>query len=90
MGLSEIALGWEDLQEAARLALGCQLPILGGDVYFKTGKTIDPAYTNWHVDRKDGESSDAFVRRSYDETIRYVKSLPSPVGKEYLFVLVTA
>ena len=89
MGLSELALTRDDLLEAARLALECQLPILGGDVYFLTGEAIEPAYANWHVERKDGESSDAFVKRSYDETIRYVKSLPKSAGKAHLFVMVT-
>ncbi|MEI6788472.1 MAG: Imm40 family immunity protein [bacterium] len=90
LGLSEIALPYADAQQAVKLAIGCHLSILGGDVYYRTGKAMEPAYANWHVDRKDGESDDMYSRRSGEESERYLSALPKPVGKEYLIVIVTA
>ena len=90
IGLSEVALTYGDAQEAVKLALAWQRSILGGDVYLRAGTVIEPAYANWHVDRRDGETDDTFVQRSCAETERYLKKLsPCAVGKEYLIVIVT-
>ena len=90
LGLSELAFTQADVQQAVNLAMVCHLPVLGGDVYFRSGATIEPAYANWHIDRQNGESDAAFIKRSCEETRRYLRALPNPVDKEYLIVIVTA
>lgn len=86
-GLTEIALSRDDAIVAVSLLRNASIPILGGDVYFKTVTGIESAYANWHSDPMEGEDRDCFVSRSCVETTDYIKGFPSTEATP-IFVLV--
>lgn len=87
---SEFALTIGDAKDALGLAEDCGRVVLGGDVYYLRDSTIEPAYANWHVDRRETETESALVLRSCEQSRDYLNSLePAPPGSEYLIVIVT-
>jgi hypothetical protein len=89
LGVSEYALTLTDAVSAVHLAIACCIPILGGDVYYRLSGQIKPAYANWHVERREGETAEEYINRSGKETELYIASLPKLADQEYLIVIVT-
>jgi hypothetical protein len=89
-GLKDIALQRADALYGVKLLRTTAIPILGGDVWFRRGSKIEPAYANWHTDGEIGEDKGAYLHRTWDSAERYIREFPVPTGAEPLFVLVTA
>jgi hypothetical protein len=88
--LKDIALQRADALCAVKLLRTTAIPILGGDVWFRRGGKIEPAYANWHTDGEIGEDKGAYLQRTWDSTERYIREFPVHADAEPLFVLVTA
>lgn len=89
-GTSERAVRREDALTCVQLFREGQVPIQGGDVYYRREWGVEPAYANWHVDRAIGESRDDFVARACDVAWRYIERFPDRPGDAPLFVLVAS
>ena len=76
-GIADVALSRTDAMLAVNLLQNAAIPILGGDVYFKTETGIEVAYANWHSDPADGEDRNSFVIRSCLDTKNYIEKFPS-------------
>jgi hypothetical protein len=87
-GVGDFLLTTNDALAAVRLAEDAGIPILGGDVYVRQSGTIVPAYANWHVDRKPGESLHEFAQRTWKEADAYLRAYPEPRDGDPLFALV--
>jgi hypothetical protein len=90
LGLKEVALHRPDALLAAEQLRASSVPILGGDVYLFQGEKVEPAFANWHSDRRPGEEWQAFAERSYRETTEYLEAFPHRPNVEPVFVLVVA
>jgi hypothetical protein len=88
LGLSEVALGRADALHATELLRGGSVPILGGDVYFMRGESVELAFANWHTDRQPGESWADYVNRSCRHSAKYIEDFPHRPDVTPLFVLV--
>ena len=65
------------------------VPILGGDVYMKSGSTIAITYDNWYCDKKEDERDGEFLRRSCDAAETFIKEYKRKnMIKEPLFAFV--
>ena len=83
---------WALLQEQAlnviaRLEL-LGVPILGGDVYYLSGKKLQPALDNWYINRERQESLSDFVTRSITVSRDYVRHFRPRSGDVALFVII--
>lgn len=87
LGLSESALLHDDALLAIELLQLAAIPILGGDVYFRTTDGIEPDYSNWHSDPISGEDRNAFAVRSCIASKQYIETF-SAADTRFLFVLV--
>jgi hypothetical protein len=90
LGLKELALHRADALLAAEQLREASAPILGGDVYFVRGSSVEQAFANWHSDRRPGEGWREFAERSYRETTRYLEAFPHRPEVSPVFVLVVA
>ena len=88
LGLKEVALSRADALHAVELLRASLVPILGGDVYFIRGQSVEQAFANWHVDRKLGEGWSEFAERSCRQTTKYIESFPHRPEVTSAFVLV--
>ena len=65
------------------------VPILGGDVYMKSGSAIEITYDNWYSDKKENERDSDFLRRSCDAAETFIKEYKRKnIIKEPLFAFV--
>jgi Immunity protein 40 len=87
-GLDEIALKRADALQAVELLRTATVHILGGDVWYRRRGRFEIAYANWYADRRTDEGSSAYLQRSLDKTLQYVREFPEPADAEPLFVLV--
>jgi len=87
-GIADIALKREDALLAIDFLREDGIPILGGDVFFEVGSTLELAYANWFTERRAGEDLDAFVKRTCSETLDYITGFPPKIGATPLFVFV--
>jgi len=62
-----------------------KVSIFGGDVYRQENGELVFDYGGWYSEPQPGESSDAFLDRSFRETREYISSYP--LGGRY-FVIV--
>ncbi len=88
LGIRDIGLSRSNGLEAVELLRRANLPILGGDVYFRRGDRIEVAYGNWYVDPEASEDHETYLRRSWDKAETFLKSFPEPTEAEVLFALV--
>jgi Immunity protein 40 len=88
LGIHDIGLLRSDALNAVEIARHAELPILGGDVYFRRGDRIELARANWHVSPMPPEEREAYLRRSWDEAEGYIKNFPEPPDAEVLFGIV--
>ena len=73
LGINEIAFPY---CEAIKFLDGCRnsiIPVIGGDVYLKTGSNIEISYDNWCCEMNSEESYSEYVIRSYDTAQNFVK-----------------
>jgi hypothetical protein len=89
-GLKDIGLQRANALYAVKLLRTTAIPILGGDVWFRRGSKIEPAYANWHTDGEIGEDKGTYLQRTWDSTEQYIREFPVHTDAEPLFVLVTA
>ena len=90
LGLSEVALLRADALHATELLRASSLPVLGGDVYFARGESVELGLANWFTDREPGESWRDFVDRSCRHCAKYIEGFPSRPDETPLFVLVVS
>ena len=89
LGVSDIALKRHDALRAVGFLRTAEIPILGGDVYFRRGERIELAYANWHTEPKLAEALNAYLQRSWDTTETYINTFPDPKDADSLFSIVT-
>ena len=90
LGLREVALLQADALRAIEVLSASAIPILGGDVYFRRGQHVEPAYANWHADPRPGETRADFAVRSCKHSAKYVGGFPIRADVTPVFVLVIA
>jgi hypothetical protein len=90
LGLREVGLPRGDALRAVELLRASSVSILGGDVYFTRGDSVEQAFADWHTDRQPGEERSAFADRSCQQTKAYIESFPHRPGVAPLFVLVVS
>jgi hypothetical protein len=88
VGTAEWGLTRTDALSAVSIARDEDLPILGGDVYFRNSGKLVPAYANWSTEQHDSETASDYARRSWIETEAYIKRYRGPDNAELYFVLV--
>jgi Immunity protein 40 len=88
LGLAERALVRTDALRAVTLLSQAGLPIIGGDVYWRKGSSIEPAYANWYVEQGAGESASDHAARSCQEALDYIRAFVEDGTAEALFALV--
>jgi hypothetical protein len=88
LGLRDIGLLRNDALRAVEILRNTNLPILGGDVYFRRKDRIKFAYANWIADPNPSEDRETYLRRSWDTTEAYLRSFPESSDTEPLFVIV--
>jgi hypothetical protein len=88
IGLKEVALSRVDALRAIAMLAGGAMCILGGDVYFRRGDRIDPAYANWYIVQNPSESTKSYIDRSISNAIEYIEGFPKREGEHPIFVLV--
>jgi hypothetical protein len=84
----DIALTADDAIAAAQTLVGERVAVIGGDVFYKTANGFELACATWYCKPAVGETVDAFVTRSVQETCDYVRRFPAVAGKTALFALV--
>jgi len=87
-GVADIALKRDHALLAIDFLRSDGIPILGGDVYFQVGSSLELAYASWFTKRRAGEDFDLFVKRTCLETIDYIDRFPPRIGATPLFALV--
>jgi hypothetical protein len=90
LGLVDVGLPREDALHAVELLRASSVSILGGDVYFTRGDSVEQAFANWYTDRQPGEERSAFAERSCQQTKDYIESFPHRPGVTPVFVLVVS
>ncbi len=90
LGLREVGLLRGDALDAVGLLRESSVPILGGDVYFIRGESVEQAFANWHTDRHPGEARSEFAERSCRQTMKYIEAFPRRDEVSPVFVLVVA
>jgi hypothetical protein len=88
LGLDDIALARSDALAAVTLLANGLAPILGGDVYWRRGLDIEPAYANWHTSRHPDEGIKAQILNSCAQAAKYIENFPKRSDVEPLFSLV--
>ena len=88
LGLNEFAFQKEHACKYIQMAVDMKKPILGGDVYHRFGNKIKPSYDNWYCTSYNGETSEAFLKRSREESIEYIKNYPITKHFENIFIVV--
>lgn len=91
LGLRERALHRNDALQAIDLLSHANVPILGGDVYLLSGTSVRLAYANWHAERREDETEDAYCKRSWALAEEYIRKYPPPPADQIdlpIFVLV--
>src|SRR5258705_5504804 len=87
LGLREVGLLRADALHAVEELRASSVPILGGDVYFIRGESVEQAFANWHSDRHPGEGQAEFAERSCGETTKYIEAFPHRPEVAPVFVL---
>ena len=88
LGLRDVALLQPDALRAIEVLSESSIPVLGGDVYFRKGERIEPAYANWHTDPRPGENRLDYAIRSCRDSAKYIAGFPMRADVIPLFVLV--
>src|SRR5512139_3407983 len=88
LGLRETALRRDDALEAIQALEGSSVSILGGDVSVQRQGSVQSAYANWYVDRRDEELLTEFAARSWLKAAEYIAGYPRRENEQPLFVLV--
>lgn len=100
-GSDEIALTVSDALQALELLRDSQVAILGGDILSEENNELIYAYQlwgeeyqylNWYCDKKDNESKENYLQRSYvlaRECIANASKTAEKLKKKYYIVLVT-
>lgn len=91
--LSQIGVNnWALTKEEALLALDklleIQVPILGGDVYHKSGETFHSNYDNWYCDQIEGELKADYLTRSIDVARQYIINYQAETSNTVYFALI--
>lgn len=87
---ADIAFTAEDAIAASETLHGTGVAILGGDVIYKTRTGYEFARANWDSKPKPGETVEAYVDRSIQETRDYILRYPASPDKISLFSLAVA
>ena len=88
LGIRDIGLCRDDALKGIEILRSTQIPILGGDAYFRHGDRITLAKGSWHVDPRPFESREDYLNRSWNSAEAYVTEFPQPVDAELLFSIV--
>ena len=87
-GINNWMLSKQAMIQALHELQGRGIGIGGGDVFSLKGDAFKPTYDNWSVTPGYGETSAAFVTRSIDESIRYVREYRNRQYTNIGFVIV--
>ena len=90
LGLKEVGLLRGDALHAVELLRESSVPILGGDVYFIRGQSVEQAFANWHTEARAGEGRAEFTERSCGQTTKYIETFPHRGDVSPVFVLVVS
>jgi hypothetical protein len=88
MNVRDIGLFRDDALLAIDLLREAEIPILGGDVWYRRNGRFEPAYANWHTDPNPTEDQRTYSQRSCKTAEQYVRGFPEQAVVEPLFVLV--
>lgn len=86
-GIFNWALTQEQAIKALEIFLIEKIPILGGDVYYSNGSTLEPNYDSWFFEYKDGTTQKEFLENSIKKAFLYIKNYPSENIQNTFFVL---
>jgi hypothetical protein len=88
MNVRDIGLLRDDALLAVECLKDAEIPILGGDVWYRRHGKFELAYANWYADQKPGEDRRTYSYRSWTAAKQYVRDFPKQAGVEPLFVFV--
>jgi hypothetical protein len=88
MGVRDIGLLRDDALLAVELLRKAEIPILGGDVWYRRNGRFELAFANWYTDPDTMEDQRAYSQRSCSATEQYIREFLKPAEAELLFVLV--
>lgn len=71
--LNRKVLNKKEALKALELYYSLNLPILGGDVFYLKADKIDWTYDNWYIIRKKNEKEEDFLKRSLEESVKYIE-----------------
>lgn len=86
LGLQEVAWTKADALELVAQLAGCQVAVLGGDVYNMSSGRVRPSYENWSCERRSGEGLRGYAERSQQEAVAFLRAYPEL--PDVLFTLV--
>ncbi len=87
-GIHGVALTKRDALEAVEVLKKAGVPILGGDVWQMVDGKLQLEYSNWYMDRMDGESEASYAARSIAATVAYLHKFPDAEDGTIFYVLV--
>jgi hypothetical protein len=90
IGVGGCAFAKADALDAVASLVGSQVAIAGGDVLSVASGRPRYTYDNWYVDRRDDESLEDYLARSWVAAERYIREYPDPQDGTILYALVLA
>ncbi|OAV76279.1 hypothetical protein Barb7_00025 [Bacteroidales bacterium Barb7] len=64
-----------------------EVAILGGDVYFLDHNgNIDMTHDNWYSDKRDDETTEEYIRRSINESKKYIGKYKNNSYKDFIIL----
>jgi hypothetical protein len=88
IGINELAWKKEDAIQVIKELIEIKKAILGGDVYKKNKKLIQPTYDSWYCEMNSNENIDDFSLRSINKSIDYIKNYNEKNNGEYYYTIV--
>lgn len=88
LGFRETGFPRIDALRVVKILRQAKCPVLGGDVYLRSGDRLEFAYAGWSTNPKPGEEEETYLSRSWDEAEAYIKNFPHSADAEVVFVVV--
>lgn len=88
LGVADILLTRPRALEGLDMLIEEGLIVVGEDVYYRIGTKFELEVQSWSTNRREGESRDDLLHRSYDKAINFIKNFRDTPGKETFFSLV--